>query len=705
MATAWQFTNWAKSTILGSHSDVVTTITLVSGQGARWGTSFPQKAVIWEASGFPDPADAGNNTPTRAELVHVTGRSTDQLTVVRAQEGTTGLDMTDTSKTYLIMATVSAEQYASLDLQWENVKGYGAVGDGVTNDTQAVIDAIDAATEGGTIYFPLGSYNLSTWPSAGKAITKSLRFIGEEESILTGAAGTDFLSVRDSVIVDSLKFSGWDSIFKLNDLPASTTVDRLEVQNCRSDGADQFMEWSSANAGAKFSLIRIENCRIINSTGNVIEIASDLTPTAEFDHLMIRGNVIDGGVRGIHVGTNVTGLAGSAPSSEASKWKRITITENHVVNIDAQSGATNGVGIIVYGEYVNISNNTIDGVTGGAGASSENWGIYTKARFIVTSYNIVRNVNDDTVSVGAVGIDIKGADRDRTVEGWPPPDDAKSEGPFGYDRVCIGNVVNMGLATTLTATGIKVNCEDVICARNLVEACTGSGISTLGDSVPHDRITISGNHVKDGDSNSSGILMQNPASSVHIDDNIVENHFVGIQWAPTGTNQTPAAINPTGWSCRGNTIVAGTNGGTDGVGIRFNHQKTKISGECRDIRVQDNYIRDFQGTLGAAISFANDDNGDYDNVWIAGNIIRNCRVISGSYINFGVTPTNLHQELQGQVGGSVEYRSNLQLVDGAWNGAHLVVGASPNDFHVWQDGTNLRWKKGAPASAGDGTAI
>jgi len=66
-----------------------------------------------------------------------------------------------------------------------NVKAYGAVGDGVTDDTAAVQAAISAAYAGvgGTIYFPAGTYLLSTAltiPNDGAAVPKqkALRLTG-----------------------------------------------------------------------------------------------------------------------------------------------------------------------------------------------------------------------------------------------------------------------------------------------------------------------------------------------------------------------------------------------------------------------------------------------------------------------------------------------------------------------------------------------
>lgn len=51
-----------------------------------------------------------------------------------------------------------------------NVRSYGAVGDGTTDDTVAIQAALDAVTIGGACYFPAGTYAIRTLTATGKKI-------------------------------------------------------------------------------------------------------------------------------------------------------------------------------------------------------------------------------------------------------------------------------------------------------------------------------------------------------------------------------------------------------------------------------------------------------------------------------------------------------------------------------------------------------
>lgn len=82
-----------------------------------------------------------------------------------------------------------------------NVKDYGAVGDGSTDDTSAVGDAFGAVpTTGGTIYFPAGTYKLSTSLSVAD---RPIAIVGEGigVSILqwTAAATTEGISISQDL--------------------------------------------------------------------------------------------------------------------------------------------------------------------------------------------------------------------------------------------------------------------------------------------------------------------------------------------------------------------------------------------------------------------------------------------------------------------------------------------------------------------------
>ena len=61
----------------------VTTLNVTAGQGVNFPSTFPFLITIWDETTYPDPTDDSS-----AEIVKCTGRSTDALTIVRAQEGT-----------------------------------------------------------------------------------------------------------------------------------------------------------------------------------------------------------------------------------------------------------------------------------------------------------------------------------------------------------------------------------------------------------------------------------------------------------------------------------------------------------------------------------------------------------------------------------------------------------------------------------------
>lgn len=90
--------NFAKGTLTAGITNVATSATLTTGHGARFPTAF--YATIWDSSTYGDPADAVN--AGHGEVVRV-ARSTDALTLTRAQEGTSAVALNTSGKTYSII--------------------------------------------------------------------------------------------------------------------------------------------------------------------------------------------------------------------------------------------------------------------------------------------------------------------------------------------------------------------------------------------------------------------------------------------------------------------------------------------------------------------------------------------------------------------------------------------------------------------------
>lgn len=126
-----------------------------------------------------------------------------------------------TNATNISSGTLSASRLPTIYTQnvffktgspWFDVKAYGAVGDGATDDTAAIQAAINAAVSGGVIYFPLGVYAIKTAGGITGSVN-GLRFIGAsgQGGVLISTVGVDtpILTLNaDSLSVENLDFLG-----------------------------------------------------------------------------------------------------------------------------------------------------------------------------------------------------------------------------------------------------------------------------------------------------------------------------------------------------------------------------------------------------------------------------------------------------------------------------------------------------------------
>jgi hypothetical protein len=63
------------------------TLNVATGGGANFPASYPFLITIWNEATYPDPSDDSG-----MEIVKCTARTTDALTIVRAQEGTADVE-------------------------------------------------------------------------------------------------------------------------------------------------------------------------------------------------------------------------------------------------------------------------------------------------------------------------------------------------------------------------------------------------------------------------------------------------------------------------------------------------------------------------------------------------------------------------------------------------------------------------------------
>lgn len=96
--------NFAKATVSTGYDASATSIVLTGGHGAKLPSAVPFRVVWWNSTDYADPSDDPN-----VEIVEVTAKATDTLTVVRAQEGTSASTKNTGSKTYKMIAALTAE--------------------------------------------------------------------------------------------------------------------------------------------------------------------------------------------------------------------------------------------------------------------------------------------------------------------------------------------------------------------------------------------------------------------------------------------------------------------------------------------------------------------------------------------------------------------------------------------------------------------
>lgn len=184
-----QLKNFAKVKVSIGYNSAATSVILIGGDGAKLPSATPYYLVWWNATDYPDPSDDPNK-----EIVRVTTRSTDTLTIVRGQDGTSAANHNTTFKIYRMVQSATAGLLGQLAGNIANVKYHGAKGDDSTDDTAAFNAAVAALPAGGgTLAIPDGTYRIASSIS----IAKPLKVTGNGWASILKANNTTLTSIID----------------------------------------------------------------------------------------------------------------------------------------------------------------------------------------------------------------------------------------------------------------------------------------------------------------------------------------------------------------------------------------------------------------------------------------------------------------------------------------------------------------------------
>lgn len=286
-----------------------------------------------------------------------------------------------------------------------DVRSYGTI-DGTADDVQ-IQAAMDAATPGGVVVFPEGTYTCST----GLVIPTDITLKGIGNVTIDGADSTLLNTIpdgADNVTIKNIRFYRFAR--GLSQAGASLLMTNIRVEDCRFD---------TCGYGVLLSC-PVERCWIINNT------FKDITASGATSAILV-GKDVDEATQGEYVITGNT---------------IDTVTNTGVGNDDTH-------GILVRGRSALISHNYIQDVTSGGGVGCE--GIYCVTHFSTITNNTLINAGDEEAS-----ITLKGGRDDGIID----------QGNFGYDNI-ISN--NMLYSDTSGASAIYVTNDNCLISNNIIE--------------------------------------------------------------------------------------------------------------------------------------------------------------------------------------------------------------------------------------------
>jgi polygalacturonase len=315
------------------------------------------------------------------------------------------------------------EQLADITL---NVKAYGAVGDGVTDDTDAIQDTVDAvsAKGGGTVIIPQGTYLIrgddgtgADYENGGIRITSSMRISLDANTVIKiktsskqGYRGFNVMNTSD-VYIQGGKIVGERDTHIVGVPPGEfghgirvlnserIFISNIEISNCWGDGIVTAVNntpdicrdihitnvkcLNNRRQGCSIVSgdgVYITNSEFSNTNGTAPQAGIDLEANPGFEivkNVVIKGCMFRANYTGVLMGYICENIVISdnfilesynSGIEITNTTKGVTIADNIIDN--DYSGTTNGIIITGASSQIKIANNIIRNILNGAGIGS-----------------------------------------------------------------------------------------------------------------------------------------------------------------------------------------------------------------------------------------------------------------------------------------------------------------------------------------------
>lgn len=238
-----------------------------------------------------------------------------------------------------------------------SVLDYGAVGNGIADDTTKIAAAIAAQTAGGSVYFPAGTYLISTRLDTDDA--KPVKLYGDGvASVIKKGANIDMISLGKRSIMRDLYLNGNGGTYTGRGVIITTGSGgdpghKRLIDNCFINDTESYgVEYTTANAG--YASI-ISNSTIVPFTGSVAAVKCTVAGESNGNRTM--SNVWSQSNPLIDVGASdnstIVGCNGGAPILAGTSLKTV-ITGCRLVHA-ASTFTIDGDGTVITGNAINGS--------------------------------------------------------------------------------------------------------------------------------------------------------------------------------------------------------------------------------------------------------------------------------------------------------------------------------------------------------------